>query len=195
MNTESPPLLREVQPLPRALPLLAVACPALIAFVGATGAALGGRLPYWPFFGLSAGILGVAGFLVAAIFSLKMITAVRPEGVQIRHSLGNVTATVSLAGIKRVAVVSYAVRRDAHGRGVKSGKGWRAFTIAGERGVRIEYQDGTWALIGSQQPEELARAIGRALRHLKPGQAPPAAAATSTAAKVAWHIAMHAGGH
>ncbi|HTL28989.1 MAG TPA: hypothetical protein VL282_07210, partial [Tepidisphaeraceae bacterium] len=53
---------------------------------------------------------------------------------------------------------------DASGWGVHysfTGKGW-AYNVTGDRGVQIRLKDGKWLLIGSQKPDELARAIAEA---------------------------------
>ena len=164
MSKQPPPIFREVQRLPRAKALVLLAASALTGWAVAAGFAIAGKTQFWAFLGVTAGILGAAGAASAVILSLKMVTEVHPDGVKIRHGGNEVNRTLSLAGIRRHAVVAYDPRRDAHGRGLKSGKGWQAYTLTGQRGVRLEYQDGSWALIGSQEPEALSRAIALALR-------------------------------
>jgi hypothetical protein len=50
------------------------------------------------------------------------------------------------------------------GRGIRRGRhGW-AYTVSGNRGVKLILAGGEQFLIGSQRPEELAAAIQKRLR-------------------------------
>ncbi|MBU0513799.1 MAG: hypothetical protein KJ621_03400, partial [Proteobacteria bacterium] len=59
---------------------------------------------------------------------------------------------------------TYAPIREYGGWGVRWGFGRRgmAYNVSGSRGVQIELADGKRILIGSQRPEDLDRALGRA---------------------------------
>ena len=72
---------------------------------------------------------------------------------------------VPLGTIQRLEVVNYRPLADYGGWGIRLGRdGVRVLSAKGDRGVRLELTDGTRLLIGSQQPEDLARAIERTIR-------------------------------
>ena len=61
--------------------------------------------------------------------------------------------------IERVEAVQYRPVVEYGGWGIRRGrKGW-AYNVSGNRGVRLEFRDGSHLLIGSQHPVELAAAI------------------------------------
>ena len=53
----------------------------------------------------------------------------------------------------------YSPIRDCGGWGVRHYKSGKAYNVSGNRGVVLEFLDGRPILIGSQRPEELAKAI------------------------------------
>ena len=55
--------------------------------------------------------------------------------------------------------VTYRPLRDYGGWGIRRGKGGPAYTVSGNRGVRISLLDGTSLLIGSQRADALAAAL------------------------------------
>jgi hypothetical protein len=66
---------------------------------------------------------------------------------------------IPFSEIRKAEAVTYRPIRDYGGWGIRSGpEGW-AYNVRGNRGVRIEYQDGNKFLIGSQKAEELEQAI------------------------------------
>ena len=47
------------------------------------------------------------------------------------------------------------------GRGIRFGRQGMAYNVGGNRGVKIKLKNGKQALVGSQKPEELQRALER----------------------------------
>jgi hypothetical protein len=64
--------------------------------------------------------------------------------------------------IRRCEAITYRPILHYGGWGLRwaPGRGW-AYSVSGNRGVRLTLSDGREFLIGSQAPEELARAIGK----------------------------------
>ena len=103
---------------------------------------------------------------VLVVGVLRMTTEVTPVSCRVwfgwiptyRHS-------VPLSSITSVEVVTYRPLADCGGWGIRRGRdGERVLNARGDRGVRLTLSDGSRLLIGSQRPEELARALEQALR-------------------------------
>jgi hypothetical protein len=149
--------------------LLAVVGVALMAvgWVGAHHARVGFDPPTaWPVevpLGLAVG-LTLPAVLVVGV--LRMITEVTPTELRVWFGwLPTYRRTVPIAAIKRLEVVRYRPILDYGGWGVRSGRdGERVLSARGDRGVRLFLADGSRLLIGSQDPEQLAAALARAMR-------------------------------
>ena len=70
---------------------------------------------------------------------------------------------IPLDDVIRCEAVTYRPVQDYGGWGIKGGRGSRAYNASGNRGVRLDYADGTHLLIGSQRPDELAHTINQLL--------------------------------
>ena len=66
---------------------------------------------------------------------------------------------VSCREIVAAEAVSYRPLREYGGWGIRRGRGGAAYTVSGNRGVRISLSDGTSLLIGSRRADELAAAL------------------------------------
>lgn len=97
---------------------------------------------------------------------LRMTTEVSPTDVHVWFGwLPIYHRRVAAGAIVRLEVVSYRPIFDHGGWGIRiSRDGERVLSAKGNRGVRLELSDGSRLLIGSQQPEALARALERAMR-------------------------------
>jgi len=97
---------------------------------------------------------------------LRMTTEVTPTDLRVWFGwVPTYRRVVVIDAIQRVEVVSYRPLADYGGWGVRSGRdGERVLNARGNRGVRLEFSDGSRLLIGSQRPEALAVAIESALR-------------------------------
>ena len=66
---------------------------------------------------------------------------------------------IPLADIESVEVIAFDPIKDFGGFGIRTTKEGRACLALGTRGVRLKMRSGNPVVIGSQQPEALARAI------------------------------------
>ena len=108
--------------------------------------------------------LGLPSLLIVGV--LRMTTEVTPTDCRVWFGwLPTYRHVVLLSAIQRVEVVRYRPLRDCGGWGIRRGRnGERVLSARGDRGVRLYLADGSQLLIGSQQPEELAEALERAMR-------------------------------
>jgi hypothetical protein len=113
--------------------------------------------------------VGLGGGLVLPVLIvvglLRMTTEVGPADLRVWFGWIPTYRRVILIGtIQRLEVVNYRPIADYGGWGIRQGRdGVRVLNARGNRGVRIDLTDGTKLLIGSQQPEDLARALERAM--------------------------------
>jgi hypothetical protein len=99
---------------------------------------------------------GMLGVLLQA----KLITEVRPDGLYIRwYPLHFSMQKIPLENVERIEALTYRPIKDYRGWGIRKGCGGKAYNIHGDRGVRINYANGSHVLIGSQNPAMLAEAI------------------------------------
>lgn len=72
---------------------------------------------------------------------------------------------IALSSISKAEVVTYRPIREYWGWGIRywPGRGW-VYSLRGNRGVRVTREDGDSFLIGSDDPETLAKAINAARR-------------------------------
>lgn len=106
-------------------------------------------------------LVGLALPSVLVVGVLRMTTEVTPTDCRVWFGwLPTYRHAVALAAIQRVEVVTYRPLRECGGWGIRRGAGGELVLNArGDRGVRLHLHDGSRLLIGSQRPEELARAI------------------------------------
>ena len=164
MNTDDTLIFREEQRFFQWwLSLLFAAAIAGAAFALGAGLVREGEegLTVWETVVGSLGLgVGVATFILFVVFTCT--TEVRTGGLYVRlFPLHLSWRTIDLAAVVRCEAVTYRPIREYGGWGIRrtwSGDGW-AYNVSGNRGVRIDYADGTHLLIGSQRPEELAQAI------------------------------------
>jgi hypothetical protein len=111
------------------------------------------------FAGLVLPVLVVVGLL-------RMTTEVAPTDLRVWFGwIPTYRKIVPIGTIVRIEVVTYRPLVDYGGWGIRTGRdGVRVLNARGNQGVRIDLADGTKLLIGSQRPEDLARALERALR-------------------------------
>ena len=122
----------------------------------------------------SAGAIRLAvGFLVGLVLPailvvgvLRMTTEVAPTDLRVWFGwIPTYRRVIPIGTIQRIEVVTYRPLADYGGWGIRQGRdGVRVLNARGNQGVRIDLADGSRLLIGSQRPEDLARALERALR-------------------------------
>jgi hypothetical protein len=106
-------------------------------------------------------ILIFAGVLFPVFLSLVRLTVeVREHGLFVRYSpLHLHFMNINLETVIDTQTVTFSPLGDFGGWGIRYGGGGKAYTMNGNRGVRLTYADGHWLLIGSLRPEELEMAI------------------------------------
>jgi hypothetical protein len=97
----------------------------------------------------------IAGFM----YSLKLTTEVNQDGVCVRFFPLWVRQTIPFSDIARYEARRYRPILEYGGWGVRYGWKGKAYNVRGNRGVQLYLRSGKRLLIGSQRPEELARAI------------------------------------
>jgi hypothetical protein len=104
--------------------------------------------------------------IVFVVGVLRMITEVTPSDVRVWFGwIPTYRRIVPIGSIQRLEVVTYRPIADYWGWGIRQGRdGVKVLNARGNRGVRLDLLDGTKLIIGSQHPEDLARALERALR-------------------------------
>lgn len=99
------------------------------------------------------------------MYSLKLITEVRQDGLYIRfypfHFSYRRYPYESIASYK---IRVYSPLKEYGGWGIRYGSKGRAYNVSGDRGVQLEFNDGKNLLIGSQKPEEMKRCMHIAMR-------------------------------
>lgn len=108
-----------------------------------------------------AAIAGAIGMVIPLGLALKMTTVVAAEELRTWYGwVPLLRRRLALTGVTAVEVVTFAPWRDHGGWGPRRGKqGERVLTARGCRGVRVTLADGQCWLIGSQRPDDLARAL------------------------------------
>ena len=106
-------------------------------------------------------IFGIA--LPACFYSIKLITEVRNEGLYFGFPPFPLRK-IPLDDLKRYEVRIYSPIKEYGGWGFRYGWKGKAYNVSGNRGVQIELSNGKRILIGSQKPEELAKAIDLTLK-------------------------------
>ena len=98
-------------------------------------------------------------------WKFRLVTDVRNDGVYFRFvPLHFSFQKIPFSSIRRYRVCTYHPIADYGGWGIRyswRGKG-KAYNLSGNRGVKFEFAEGRPLLIGSQRPEEFARAIEQA---------------------------------
>ena len=114
------------------------------------------------------GPLGILfGLSLALLFySAKLITEVREDGVYLRF-FPLTHQRIPFEDIRNCEARTYSPIREFGGWGIRYGRGTKAYNVSGNRGVQLELSDGKRFLIGSQRPEELARAIEEEMKRVR----------------------------
>ena len=72
---------------------------------------------------------------------------------------------IPLDNIKKCEVRKYSPIKECGGWGIKYGRKGKAYNVSGNFGVQLEFTKGKPLLIGSQNPEKLARVIKMQMLH------------------------------
>lgn len=88
-----------------------------------------------------------------------LVTKVRPGELSVAVPGVWKSCRIPLSKVKSAHPVTFDPEREYGGYGIRATRCARAFTVTGDRGVRIELLDGSAFVIGSRQPQQLAKAI------------------------------------
>jgi hypothetical protein len=152
-------VFRETQRMPRSWrwPVIAVTVGGVVLYVWA--ASIAGARSLGTVVGGIAILVGLGVALLATVARLEVNvtrTAVEVRWVPLARR------TFPLATIFGAEAVTYRPIRQFGGWGIRFGRGGaRAFSMSGDRAVRLTLVDGTEVFLGSLEPEALAGAIER----------------------------------
>jgi len=92
--------------------------------------------------------------------SLRLVTEVRSDDLYVRsYPLHRSYCNFPFDSIRSCHVQKYRPIRDYGGWGIRYGLKGTACNVSGDRGVLLEFRDGSKLMTGSQQPEGLAAAM------------------------------------
>jgi hypothetical protein len=104
--------------------------------------------------------------LALLFYSAKLITEVREDGLYMRF-FPFTHHKIAFEDIRNCEARTYSPIKEFGGWGIRYGRGTKAYNVSGNRGVQLELSDGKRFLIGSQRPEELARAIEEEMNRVR----------------------------
>ena len=110
--------------------------------------------------------LGVGTFVFTLLLGpvllriVKLVTEVRSDGLYVRFYPVHLSfKPIALDRVVKLAAVRYRPIRQYGGWGIRRARGGKAYNVKGDKGVRLDFDNGRHLLIGSQQPDELEAAI------------------------------------
>ncbi len=145
------------QPWMWAILLFVVLTPIVaVVMAGSSGTAEASRALY-----LTLPLVLLGDLLLLLVFwKMNLCTRVDHDGLSVQFFPFHwKPKRIPLEKVKSFAAVQYSPLRDYGGWGIKYGRKGKAYNVSGNRGVRLEFEQGKPLLVGSQQPELLARAI------------------------------------
>lgn len=114
---------------------------------------------------ISWGGLVVVGVVAGLLYSLRLETEVRADGIYLKMwPLHRSFRQISWIDIERYEPKQYMPLREFGGWGIRWAPGKIAYNVRGNQGIRIERTNGRAVLVGSQHPEEFVKAIDEAVQ-------------------------------
>jgi hypothetical protein len=107
-------------------------------------------------------IIGVGATIgpILLLWSARLVIQVGQRGLTVRFApFHRRPRNIDFDDVLSVEAVTYSALREHGGWGLRFTRHGRAYTVKGNRGVRLDFRDGRHLLIGSQRPDELAAAI------------------------------------
>jgi hypothetical protein len=130
----------------------------LIVFMHAAGMT-GQRFGVTPIIHIAIASVVLAAVMVL-LYKTCLLTEVRDTGLFVRFFPFHFSFhAIPLQDVKGFRAVTYRPIKEYGGWGIRYGISGKAYTVAGNRGVRLEFHSGKSLLIGSQRPEELEAAL------------------------------------
>lgn len=119
---------------------------------------------------ISWGGLVVVGAVAGLIYSLRLQTEVRTDGIYLKMwPLHWSFRHISWSEIERYESKQYRPLGESGGWGIRWAPGKLAYNVSGNQGVWIERTNGRAVLVGSQHPEEFVKAIDKAVQDFSRG--------------------------
>jgi hypothetical protein len=120
------------------------------------------------------GLLGAFAFcllfglvLLLLFAKMKLIVVVEPGAMLLRFApLHRDFKRFDLAEVETHRALTYRPIREYGGWGIRLVPGGRAYNVSGDRGVRLDFPDGTHVLVGSRRAEEFDRAVTAAMEEI-----------------------------
>jgi len=109
---------------------------------------------------IAGAAMAVMGAAVGALHFARLVVEVRGDGLWVKFSpFHRSSKRIPLERALSVASVTYRPILRYGGWGIRWTWKGKAYNVSGNRGVRIDFDSGRHLLLGSQRPDELARAI------------------------------------
>jgi hypothetical protein len=114
---------------------------------------------------ISWGGLVVVGAVAGLVYSLRLTTEVRADGIYLKMwPLHRSFRCIPWSEIEQYEARQYRPLREFGGWGIRWTPGKLAYNVRGNRGVWIERTNERGVLVGSQHPEEFVEAIDEAVQ-------------------------------
>lgn len=134
---------------------------AVVCFIVFSQNAVGKNTDYSALLACFIGVLAFVGVAVL-IRMCNLCIEIRKTGLFLRYYPFQLSfQKIPLEEVKTFRVVTYRALREYGGYGIKYGWKSKAFTVSGDRGVKLELHSGRSTLLGSQRPEEMAEALAK----------------------------------
>lgn len=165
-------LFREVQRFRQTWLWIMMGIPPVIAICGIGVAAFVSGLSHKPVktldpIGLVAGIVGVLGYISVLVLMrvCNLRVEVRQTGLFLRYFPFHLSFhKIPLEDVRSFQAVTYKPIREYGGWGIKYGWNSKAYSVSGDRGLKLQFYSGKSLLIGSQRPQEMAEALSAIVR-------------------------------
>lgn len=111
--------------------------------------------------GLLAGVV-IAGLVNLFLSKTRLITRICSDGIYVRFPpLQGSFSRFAWEDIDRIHIRTYSPLREYGGWGIRLGAMGTAYNVSGNVGVQLILKNGSRLLIGTNQPEEVARVLQR----------------------------------
>ena len=102
--------------------------------------------------------------LIYWLLKMHLVTEVRDRELYIHFMLFWKPRRLPFSAILSAQPVTYRAIEQYGGRGIRRGRNGWAYTVSGDRGVKLTLAGGEQFLLGSQRPDELAAVIQQRLQ-------------------------------
>ncbi len=99
--------------------------------------------------------MGFYLFFLFYFFKIQLVTQIQTKGIQVVFRPFSDPQFYRWEDIKSISMVQYAPLRDYMGWGIRQGKDGEAFTVKGNKAIKIVLTNNCSLLIGTQLPYEM----------------------------------------